>query len=238
MSSVCVVIPAYNEEKNISQVVESLRSADATWLLVVVNDGSTDQTETVAREAEGATVLSLPCNLGIGGSVQTGLKYAMRQNAGIAVQFDGDGQHIATEIPKLLAPILEGKADAVIGSRFLIPDATGFRSTWARRMGIKIFEWMCQILIQKKITDCTSGFRAYNLDAYSLLAQNYPVDYPEPEAVIFLGVHQKRVLEVPVEMRERQAGSSSISGFKSFYYMAKVMLAMCVARIRPLAPLR
>jgi len=140
----------------------------------------------IAAKEKIAKIISLPCNLGIGGAVQTGFKYASENNFDIAIQFDGDGQHIAAEIEKLTQPIVKNEADAIIGSRFLQKNQQGFRSTFMRRIGIKIFEIICRIFIWQRITDCTSGFRAYNKKAIEMLANNYPTDFPEPETVILL----------------------------------------------------
>ena len=236
MFNICVIVPAYNEEENIASVITSLRDYDPSWHVAVIDDGSIDQTAAKALATGHATVLSLPCNLGIGGGVQTGFKFAKRQDFDIAIQFDGDGQHIASEIPKLVAPILADEADVVIGSRFVSRAQDGFKSTRARRMGIKVFEILNTLLIGQRITDSTSGFRAYNRRAISVLSRYYPVDFPEPEAIILLGRNRFRIREVPVLMQERQGGQSSISGFKSFYYMVKVVLSILVASIRP--PLR
>lgn len=231
MAEICIIIPAFNEEENIANVILSLKKANPNWKILVVNDGSSDNTATRAKETGLATVISLPCNLGIGGAVQTGFKYAYRNHFQIAIQFDGDGQHIATEIPKLIAPILSSKADVVIGSRFI--NKNGFQSTFWRRIGIRFFEILNRLLIKQRITDSTSGFRAYNKKSLQLLCQYYPVDYPEPEALVLLGKNKFKITEVPVLMQERQGGISSISGFGSFYYMIKVITAMIIASIRP-----
>jgi Glycosyl transferase family 2 len=163
--------------------------------------------------------------------VQTGFKYALYNNYDYAIQFDGDGQHLASEIPKLLAPLKNNQYDACIGSRFK-EKTLGFQSTFMRRFGIKIFEILSKILIQQKITDSTSGFRAYNKECIAFLAANYPTDYPEPETVILLGKNNFKVTEVSVEMVERQGGESSISGLKSAYYMIKVSLSMMMTAQR------
>lgn len=228
---ILIIIPAYNEEKNIAKVVQSLKAADTAYECLVVNDGSKDNTQHEAEASGLATVIQLPSNLGIGGAVQTGFKYAFYNNFDYAIQFDGDGQHLASEIPKILAPLQAADYDVCIGSRF-VEKTLGFQSTFVRRIGIRIFEWMSQILIQKKITDSTSGFRAYNKQAIAFLAANYPTDYPEPETVILLGKNDFRIREVSVEMIERQGGESSISGLKSAHYMIKVILAMVMTAQR------
>lgn len=231
MTNVCVIVPAYNEEANIVNVILSLKKETPHWKVVVVNDASLDNTAKLAKETGHATVISLPCNLGIGGAVQTGFKYAYRNGFQIAIQFDGDGQHIGSEIPKLIEPLLSSEADVVIGSRFI--DKSGFQSSFGRRLGIRFFELLNLLLIKKRITDSTSGFRAYNKKALDLLCNYYPVDYPEPEALVLLSKNKFKIKEVPVIMQERQGGSSSISGFGSLYYMVKVITAMLIASIRP-----
>lgn len=225
-----VVIPAFNEESNIAATIAEIRAGFPEASIVVINDGSRDRTAEVARGA-GVRVLDLPYNLGIGGSVQAGLKYAVRQGYDLAVQVDGDGQHPAGEIPKLVAPIRNGQADMVIGSRFL-PGSSGFRSAWQRRAGIFLFRFLNLLFIRQKITDSTSGFRAYGPAALPLLAESYPRDYPEPEAVVRLGRRGLRIVEVPVSMRPRHAGVSSIRGWRELYYMVKVILALLVEMLR------
>jgi len=228
---ILIIIPAYNEEKNIAKVIQSLKDANPAYECLVVNDGSKDDTQREAEASGLATVIQLPANLGIGGAVQTGFKYAFYNDIDYAIQFDGDGQHLATEIPKILLPLQAKDYDVCIGSRF-VEKTLGFQSTFMRRIGIRIFEWMSRVLIHKKITDSTSGFRAYNKQAIAFLAANYPTDYPEPETVILLGKNDFRIREVSVEMIERQGGESSISGLKSAHYMIKVILAMLMTAQR------
>jgi hypothetical protein len=163
--------------------------------------------------------------------VQTGFKYAARNSYQVAIQFDGDGQHLAAEIPKLLARLDQGGVSMVIGSRFLEKHA-GYRSTFVRRLGIRVFEGLNSILIGQRITDNTSGFRAYDQQTIAFLARHYPVDYPEPEAVILLGRNGFRIAEVAALMRERQEGGSSIGGVKGVYYMIKVVLAILMTALR------
>lgn len=228
---ILIIIPAYNEEKNIAKVIQSLIDANPTYECLVVNDGSKDNTQREAETSGLATVIQLPSNLGIGGAVQTGFKYAFYNDIDYAIQFDGDGQHLASEIPKILLPLQANDYDVCIGSRF-VEKTLGFQSTFMRRIGIRIFEWMSSVLIRKRITDSTSGFRAYNKQAIAFLAVNYPTDYPEPETVILLGKNDFRIREVSVEMIERQGGESSISGLKSAHYMIKVILAMLMTAQR------
>jgi glycosyltransferase involved in cell wall biosynthesis len=228
---ILIIIPAYNEEKNIAKVIQSLKEANSDYECLVVNDGSKDNTQHEAEASGLATVIQLPSNLGIGGAVQTGFKYAFYNDIDYAIQFDGDGQHLASEIPKILLPLQANEYDVCIGSRF-VEKTQGFQSTFMRRIGIRIFALMSRVLIRKKITDSTSGFRAYNKQAIAFLAANYPTDYPEPETVILLGKNDFRIREVSVEMIERQGGESSISGLKSAHYMIKVILAMLMTAQR------
>lgn len=227
---VLAIVPAYNEQEAIAATIANLRHRSPTVDLLIVNDGSRDRTSAVARGTGEAVVVDLPCNLGIGGAVQTGFKYAARHGYDVAIQFDADGQHLATEIEKLLAPVLSGEADVALGSRFL--GVKSFRSTLARRLGIYCFYLVNSLLIGQAITDNTSGFRAYNRRAIAFLAEHYPTDYPEPEAIVLLKKNGFSLTEVAVAMQERQGGVSSINWLWSAYYMIKVMLAITVASIR------
>ena len=226
------IIPAFNEANNIAFVIESIKKEMPEVDIIVINDGSDDKTGELAEISGLATVVNLPCNLGIGGAVQTGFRYAKKYNYDIAFQFDSDGQHIAAEINKVLDPIYNDAADVIIGSRFC-EKHDGYKSTFVRAIGIRIFSILSLLLIRKRITDCTSGFRAYNKKAINFLAGNYSMDYPEPETIILLGRNGFRQKEVLVRMQERINGISSISGYQSFYYMAKVMLAVFVTALRP-----
>lgn len=223
------VIPAYQEEASLPIVLAQLREVRPDIDVLVVDDGSADKTAEVARAA-GVYVISLPFNLGIGGAVQTGLHYASRNGYDVAVQFDADGQHLASELDKILSPVLSGEADVAIGSRFLSAD--GFKSSFTRRMGIRLFEYVIRIAIRQRITDSTSGFRAFNREALAYLANDYPCDYPEVEAVVILARSSFRLVEVSVKMRERVAGRSSIRPLHSVYYMIKVLLAMYMSATR------
>jgi len=229
---ILAIVPAYNEEETIGEVILSLKETMPSLDVLVVNDGSNDGTSEAAAGTSRALVIDLPCNLGIGGAVQTGFLHAAKEGYDIVFQFDGDGQHLAAEVDKILTPVLAGEADVVIGSRFLAGNR-GFRSTLNRRAGIKIFQWVNSLLIGQRITDNTSGFRAYNKKALLFLSRYYPSDYPEPEAVILLGRNGFRLKEVPVEMKERTSGRSSITAFRSVYYMVKVLLAIFVTALRP-----
>lgn len=228
-----IIVPAYNEEKNIENVLSHLKKTKPEMTVLVINDGSRDQTSQKARMNDFANVIDLPVNLGIGGAVQTGFIFAQRNNYEVAIQYDGDGQHKAEEIDALLEPLLKGEADVVIGSRFC-ENRPGFKSSFTRRLGIKLFEWVNWLIIRTRITDNTSGFRAYNRRTIEFLADNYPQDFPEPEAVILLGRNGFQLREVYTEMVERQGGKSSISGLKSAYYMIKVLLAVSINCLRPI----
>jgi glycosyltransferase involved in cell wall biosynthesis len=225
-----VIVPAYNEEKSLEGVLRSLRSEAPDFDIVVVNDGSKDGTARAARRVASVKVIDLPENIGIGGAVQTGFLYSLSHTHEIAVQVDGDGQHKPSEIPKILAPLLADEADVVIGSRFT--GKAEFRGSLFRRAGIRFFQMINAFLLGQRITDSTSGFRAYNRKAIDILGQSYPDDYPEPEAIYILKRKGLRVREVPVEMNSRAAGRSSIRFWKSLYYMLKVCLAIFVLLLR------
>jgi len=222
---VLVIIPAYNEEDSVGKVVEEVKKFLPGVDILVVNDGSKDLTSEEAK-ASGAVVLDLPFNLGIGGAMQTGYKYAFIKGYDIAIQVDGDGQHDPKEISKLLNTLERNNADIVIGSRFL--GVSDFKSSMMRRFGIFIFSKVISIILGQKITDPTSGFRAINKKVIHIFASNYPQDYPEPESLVLLHKFKCNVLEVPINMRQRNAGESSITKIKSIYYMVKVLLAIFV----------
>jgi glycosyltransferase involved in cell wall biosynthesis len=197
----------------------------------VVNDGSKDPTGRVAKFTGQAKVINLPFNLGIGAAVQTGFKYAKKHNYDIALQFDGDGQHMVPEIHKIVDPVANDETDCMIGSRF-VQDLDNYKTSPLRRIGIRIFEVASYLLIGQKIKDQTSGFRAYNKEIIHFMAKYYPTDYPEPEVIILLGKNGFRMKEVFTQMRERQGGISSIPLSKGPFYMAKVLLAMIMAALR------
>jgi len=231
-NNILIIVPAFNEAENISQVIHRLYDENCDWDILVVNDASTDNTSELARATGKVTaVIDLPFNLGIGGCVQTGFRYARDNGYDYALQFDGDGQHSAEEIRKLLDLVISGEADVAIGSRFR-EKHEGFKSSVYRRVGIRIFEWFSFMLIRQRITDHTSGFRAYNKKAICFLTDYYPDDYPEPEVVILLGRNNFTIQETFTQMHERQGGVSSIPLTKGPYYMIKVMLAMFMASIR------
>ncbi|CAG7636392.1 Polyprenol monophosphomannose synthase [Paenibacillus solanacearum] len=221
---VLIVVPAFNEQHNILKVIGDIRGSIPDFDILVINDCSLDKTSANARKADGVKVVDLPYNLGIGGAVQTGFKYAYANDYDYMVQIDGDGQHIPKEVDKLLDAMSRSGCDMVIGSRFL--DIQSYRTTWTRRLGIKVFYLLFRLLIQTKVTDSTSGFRIYNKKSIELLCRHYPDDYPEPDAIILLKKHGLTISEVGVEMREREHGSSSITPIKSPYYMVKVILSI------------
>ncbi|MGZ4308340.1 MAG: glycosyltransferase family 2 protein [Gaiellaceae bacterium] len=223
------IVPALNEESSVAAVVGEIRAADPEFDIVVVDDDSTDRTAGIA-EAEGVAVIRLPFNLGIGGAVQTGYQYARDNGFDVAVQVDGDGQHDPREISGLLAPLLEDRADMVVGTRFAA--GGGYRGTRLRRVGIRIFAGVVSILVRARVTDTTSGFRAVNRRTICLFAIDYPHDYPEVEATVLAVRHGLRVVEVPVQMRVRESGSSSITALRSVYYMVKVLLALFIGLFR------
>lgn len=222
------ILPAFNEEQAIGRVIDEIRAVDPDLEIVVVDDGSTDRTSSLAS-ARGVIVLRLPFNLGIGGAVQTGYLYALENDFEIAIQIDGDGQHDPAQLDALLAPILAGEADLVVGSRF----AEGHHpAPFLRRAGIRVLAALVSVLARKRVTDTTSGFRALNRRAITLFAADYPHDYPEAEAVLMAARNRLRLVEVPVKMRPREAGRSSITTARSFYYMAKVIVALLMGLFR------
>jgi len=223
------IVPAYNEERNIRRLLAELASLDPGLEVVVVSDGSTDRTVSVARDA-GAHVVELPFNLGIGGAVQTGFRYAWERGYELAVRLDGDGQHDPGQLPAVVAPIVAGEADLAIGSRFLA--VGGYRSSAARRIGIRVLAGVVSLIARERLTDTTSGFQAMNRRAIALFAADLPRDYPEVEGLVMAIRHRIRVREVPVTMREREHGSSSIGTLGSVYYMIKVLLAIFVDLFR------
>lgn len=222
---ILVIIPALNEEGSVGKVVKEVKEHLPQVDILVVNDGSSDLTSKKAKEA-GAVVLDLPFNLGIGGAMQAGYKYAFEKGYEIAIQVDGDGQHDPKEIPKLLQALEEKEVDMVIGSRFI--GDSEFKSSMMRRVGISIFSRVISLIVGQKITDPTSGFRAVNRKAIQLFAFDYPQDYPEPEVLVLLHQCGLKVAEVPIGMSKRYAGESSITKLRSIYYMVKVLLAIFV----------
>lgn len=224
------IIPAYNEQGSILTTIEDIRKNAPDFDYVVINDCSTDNTLKLCRE-HGIRVLDLPINLGIGGAVQTGYLYAYKNDYDLAVQFDGDGQHDAKFLEAMADTLIRENLDMVIGSRFI--QNQGFQSSAMRRFGIRFFEIYLKFLFGQKITDATSGMRMCNRKVMELFVKDYPKDYPEPETVARLLRHQCKVKELPVVMKERQAGVSSISSVnQSIYYMCKVSLAILIEKLR------
>jgi len=224
------VVPAYNESDTITSVVNSLHEHVPDFDVLVVDDGSTDQTGALARDA-GARVVRHPFNLGIGGAVQSGFAFALENGYDRMVQVDGDGQHMAGEIAVLCAT-MDGspEVDMVCGSRFLTDH--GYLAPISRRTGIHIFAFLLSRIVGQPVSDPTSGFRLYNRRGIALFARDYPHDYPEVEAVLMVHFHRLRMQEVPVRMLERGGGQSSIGSGKSVYYMLKVLLAIFVGLVR------
>jgi glycosyltransferase involved in cell wall biosynthesis len=232
-AKILVIIPCYNEEASIQNLVQDIQSVkkqhDLPIDILVVNDCSKDNTLKVIKSLD-CLYLDLPVNLGIGGGMQSGYKYAYRNGYQFAVQMDGDGQHPATELPKLLHEALSEKADVIIGSRFL--EGKGFQSSFFRRLGINYFKWLNKFLIGQTIHDSTSGFRVFNRKTLEIVSQYYPDEYPEPEAIVLFGMRKLIMKEIPVEMCERQGGVSSINSFRAIYYMFKVSLGIIFVYIR------
>ena len=233
MTKIAAIVPAYNEEKAIAAVVNDInelaKKENLTITVVVVNDCSKDATSEIIAKLN-CIALDLPVNLGIGGAVQTGFKYAFENGFDYAIQIDGDGQHPASEIPKLVNLISENNFDVVIGSRFLSKE--GFQSSAMRRFGINYFKWLNRFLVGVTINDSTSGFRIINRKALEIVSESYPDEYPEPEAIILYSLNKLKIGEVSVTMKERQGGISSIGTASSIYYMFKVSLAIIYTFIR------
>ena len=224
------IVPALNEEHTIARVIDELRAFDSGLDIVVVDDGSTDRTADVAVSM-GAFVIRLPFNLGIGGAVQTGFRFAHERHYDLVVRVDGDGQHDPAQLGSILEPVLAGRADIVIGSRFAA-DEGGYRSSRSRRIGIRMLASVVSRVVGQRVTDTTSGFQALNRQGIALFAFDYPHDYPEVEATVMVFRHRLRLIEVPVSMRERGGGRSSITALRSIYYMVKVLLAIFVGLFR------
>lgn len=224
------IVPAYNEEATVAAVVRDINGHAPGFDVLVVDDGSTDRTTSIARDA-GAAVAKLPFNLGIGGAVQTGYRYALANDYDYAIQVDGDGQHDPAEIDKLMQRMTsEPPVGMVYGTRFA--EGQGFQSTSLRRFGIKMFALTLSLVTRQKVTDPTSGFRLCDRRAIALFADNYPLDYPEVEAILLMHHHALKSAEVPVQMHARGGGRSSITLLRSGYYMTKVLLAVFVGLFR------
>jgi glycosyltransferase involved in cell wall biosynthesis len=223
------IVPAFNEERSLGRLLAELRTLDPDLEVVVVSDGSTDRTGEVAA-ASGAHVVALPFNLGIGGAVQTGFRFAWEGGYELAVRLDGDGQHDPAQLRSVVEPVVAGEADIAIGSRFLA--GGGYRSSAARRVGIRVLARVVSLIAHQRLTDTTSGFQALNRRAIRLFAADLPRDYPEVEGLVMAIRHHLRIREVAVTMREREHGRSSISSLASVYYMIKVLLALFVDLFR------
>jgi glycosyltransferase involved in cell wall biosynthesis len=223
------IVPAYNEQGSVASVIGEIRAFDPGFQVVVVDDGSADDTAEVAAAA-GARVLSLPYNLGIGGSVQTAFRFAVENGYELAIRLDGDGQHDAAQLPALVAPVLAGEADIAVGSRYLAD--SGYRQSAHRHIGNRILAGAASLVTRERVTDPSSGFQVLNRRAIELFADDYPHEFPEVEATVLVAKHRLRRVEVPAAMRERQAGSSSHGVLKSTYFLAKVLLALFVALFR------
>jgi len=220
-----IIIPCYNEQETIASLYKEI-CEKTPYDVIVVNDCSTDNSKEVLLQKE-IPHLDLPLNLGIGGAVQTGYRYAIYNGYDVAVQVDGDGQHDPGQIGVIVAPIEQGEADLVIGSRFIVK--SGFQSSAMRRAGINFFRFLIYCLSGKRITDATSGFRAANINTMRLFNTYYAMDYPEPESNILAIKNKLKVKEVPVTMRERQGGKSSIKALQPLYYMLKVSLGILIS---------
>lgn len=230
MKKILIIIPAYNEEKSILKTYQEIenynKKKNTKYDCIVINDGSTDRTEIILKENK-IPHICLSTNLGIGGAVQTGYRYAMYNDYDIAIQYDGDGQHDVAYIKKIIEPIKNDRADFVIGSRF-VGDISEFKTTKSRRIGINIISFIIKIVSGKKLFDITSGFRAANKKIIKIFAENYPQEYPEPITNAKLVKSKFRVEEVAVNMRERSEGKSSIHTWKNAYYMINVCLAILI----------
>jgi glycosyltransferase involved in cell wall biosynthesis len=232
---VLVIIPCYNEEKNIRNVIRNIRNfancntgADFTIDYIIINDCSRDTTLTVCKDNK-YNYLNLPVNLGIGGCVQTGYQYAYEQRYDAAIQHDGDGQHDPAYFGDIIAPIASGLADIVIGSRFI--NNSGFQSTRLRRFGIGFLSLIIRLCAGVRIHDATSGYRAVNRKYIEFFAKHYTQDFPEPESIVDAARNKARIVEIPVIMHERKEGKSSIGAVKSIYYMVKVSLSILLHRV-------
>jgi glycosyltransferase involved in cell wall biosynthesis len=227
---ILIIIPAFNEGRNIKATIDEISAQRLAVTVAVINDGSKDDTSLQARNS-GVHVIDLPFNLGIGGAVQTGFKFALEHDFDVAVQVDGDTQHDVSYLPAILEPVIRGEADMTIGSRFL-PPYLGYRSSLVRRVGIHFFAGLISAITARKVTDPTSGFRAFNKRMIRLFAGYYPHDFPEPEAIAVAARHMARVIEIPVKMRKRSAGNSSIRYLRTLYYMIKVTFAILLDKIK------
>lgn len=230
---ILLIIPAYNEEENILKTCNSIinynKKNKTNYDLIVINDGSKDNTENILME-NNINHVKLIHNLGIGGAVQTGYKYALEHDYDIAVQFDGDGQHDVKYVENLIKPIIENNINMVIGSRFIDDSSSKFKSSKARRVGINLISFAIKLKTRKKIYDTTSGFRAVDKRIIKLFANSYPTEYPEPISTVNVIKNKYSIVEIPVSMQEREGGKSSINSWKTVYYMVNVILSIILAR--------
>lgn len=226
---ILTIIPAYNEESTIGSVVRRIKLHIPNADILVINDGSRDSTSQLARNS-GASVIDLPFNLGIGGAMQTGYIYAKDNNYDIAIQVDADGQHDPSYIKNMLEPLSNNLADVVVGSRYV--SKTHYKSSLSRRVGMIFFSTLVSLLTKQKLKDTTSGFRAVNKNVIKYFANFYPTDYPEVDVLVKLKRKNFRIIELPVQMLERQGGKSSITALKSIYYMIKVSLSIIIGTLR------
>ncbi len=221
-----VLVPAYNEEGNIGKLVKGVRAELPEADILIINDCSTDRTKEILASEEGIIYLDLPFNMGIGGAVLSGFTFFLENGYDFVVRLDGDGQHPPSEAVKLVSAVQEEGIDAVIGSRYITKDAA--YSSRTRMLGIKLLEKMSVLILGKRFSDNTSGFRAYRRGTVEYLVKDYPSDYPEPEEIYYLTRGGREVIEVPVEMRSREAGVSSIGALNTYYFLVKVLLTIFI----------
>lgn len=225
-----IIIPAYNEAENLEKVIQDVQENAPDFDYIIINDCSTDGTQELCKQ-KGYSAINLPTNLGIGGGVQTGYKFALDNGYDVAVQIDGDGQHNAIYLNRLFECMQMNRVDMVIGSRFITNQ--GFQSTFMRRLGSRILSLLIKVINRQVITDPTSGLRMVSCSIMKEFCEYYPKDYPEPESIAQILRKGYKVIEIPVEMNDRQGGVSSINIFKSAYYMVKVSLAIIIDGFRP-----
>ncbi|MCP3966155.1 MAG: glycosyltransferase family 2 protein [Lentisphaerae bacterium] len=234
---VCVIVPCFNEADNVVDVIDDILSnvsQNEGWEVIAINDCSNDDTLSVLENDKRTTILDLPCNLGVGAAVQAGFKYAVSNDFDYAFKFDGDGQHMGSCLNGLLDTLKKNEADFVVGLRFINKNNQGFQSTPLRRAGIHFFRFLIGFLSGYIPSDPTSGLRGYNKKAIKFAARYYPsFDYPEPEELLLLKRNGFKMRDIYTEMRERQGGESSISPFRSVYYMLKVAFAILMVALRP-----
>lgn len=234
---ILLIIPAYNEEENIlktyQKIIDYNKKNKTNYDVIVINDGSKDNTQKILED-NNIPHINLVRNLGIGGAVQTGYKYAFENNYDIAIQYDGDGQHDVRYVKKLIQPIIDGQADLTIGSRFLEKDSSDFKSTRIRRIGISFISFLIKVCTGRKITDTTSGFRAANSSIIRIFAKEYPIDSPEPASFVTVAKRGYKTMEVAVSMNAREGGTSSITThlWKPIYYMINVSLSIIITSLK------